>query len=86
MFTVVSSTALNLNMLGTSYCTSSDAVKGIICLSAWNLPPKYGFNRWVVTVNVPFSGCVTFAPPCEKALVTVERPGPSRLQFSRKEF
>ena len=68
MFNVVSSTALNLNVLGDralmiAYYTSSDAVKGMICLSARNSPPKYGFNRWVVTVNVPFSGCVTSAPP-----------------------
>ena len=67
MFNVVSSTALNLNVLGDralmiAYYTLSDAVKGMICLSARNSPPKYGFNRWVVTVNVPFSGCVTSAP------------------------
>ena len=64
----------------TAYCTSSDAVRGMICLSAWNSPLKYGFNRWVVTVNVPFSRCVTSAPPCEKTLVTVN--GPDHLDFN----
>ena len=56
----------------TAYCTSSDAVNGMICLSAWNSPPKSGFNRCVVIVNVPFSGCVTSVPQCEKTLVTVK--------------
>ena len=67
------------------YCTSSDAVNGMIFLSAWNSPPKYGFNRCVVTVNVPFSGCVTSAPPFEKTLVTMKGPDDG-LQFPRKKF
>ena len=67
----------------TAYCTSSDAVRGMICFSAWNSPPKYGFNRWVVTVNVPFSGCVTSAPPWEKTLVTMK--GQDHLDFSFPE-
>ena len=36
MFNVVSSTALNLNVI--AYYTSSAAVKGMICLSAKNSP------------------------------------------------
>ena len=70
----------------TAYCTSSAAVKGMICLSAWNSPPKYGFNRWVVTVNAPFSGCVTSAPPCEKTLVTVKGPDHLDFNFPGKSF
>ena len=67
MFNVVSSMTLismcsGTRALMTAYCTSSDTVRGMICLSAWNSPPKYSFNHWVVTVNVPFSGCVTSAP------------------------
>ena len=69
-----------------AYCTSSDAVKGMIFLSAWNSPPKYGFNRWVVTVNVPFLGCVTSAPPCEKTLVTVKGPNHLDFNFPGKSF
>ena len=71
MFNVVSSTALNLNVLGdpssydcTAYCTYADVFNGMVCLSAWNSPPKYGFNHCALTLNVPFYGCVTSAPPC----------------------
>ena len=70
----------------TAYCTSSDEVKGMIFLSAWNSPPKYGFNRWVVIVNVPFSGCVTSAPPSEKTLVTVKGPDHLDFNFPGKSF
>ena len=69
-----------------AYYTSSDAVKGMICLSAKNSPPKYGFNRWVVTVNVPFSGCVTSAPPCEKTLVAVKGSDHLDFNFPGKSF
>ena len=70
----------------TAYCTSSEAVKGMICLSTWNSPPKYGFNRWVVIVNVPFSRCVPSAPPCEKTLVTVKGPDHLDFNFPGKSF
>ena len=69
-----------------AYCTLSDAVNGMICLFAWNSPPKYSFNRCVVTVNVPFSGCVTSAPPCEKTLVTVKGPDHLNFNFPGKSF
>ena len=75
----------------TAYCTSSDAANGMICLSAWNSPPKNGFNRCVLTVNVltvnvPFSGCVTSAPPCEKTLVTVNGTDHLDFNFPGKSF
>ena len=70
----------------TSYYASTGVVKGMIYLFAWNSPPKYGFNRWVVTVNVPFSGCVISAPPCEKSLVTVKGPDHLDFNFPGKSF
>ena len=70
----------------TTHCISFDTVKGMIFLSAWNSPPKYSFNRWVVTVNVPFSGCVASTPPCEKNLVTVKGPDHLEFNFPGKSF
>ena len=63
-----------------SHCTSSGVFNGMVCLFAWNSPPKYSFNHCVLTLNVPFSRCVTFAPPCGKTLVTVK--GPDHLDFN----
>ena len=66
--------------------TSSAAVKERICLSARNSPPKYGFKHMVATVNVPFSGCETSAPPCEKTFVTVKGPDHRDFNFPGKSF
>ena len=50
----------------TPYGTTSGMLSGMVCLFAWISPPKYGFNRCVLTLNVPFSGCIISAPPCGK--------------------
>ena len=42
----------------TPYGTTSSILSGMVCLFAWISPPKYGFNRCVLTLNVPFSGCI----------------------------
>ena len=70
----------------TPYCTSSGMFSGMVCLFAWNSPPKYDFNRWVLTLNVPFSGCVTAAPPCRKTWVTMNGPDHLDFNFSGKSL
>ena len=37
-------------------------------------------------MNVPFSGCVTSAPPWEKTLVTVKGPDHRDFNFPGKRF
>ena len=84
LINVISLTALNLNALGNpglyDYLLYSFLLSGMVCLFTWNLPPKYGFNRWVLTLNVPFSGCVTSAPPYRKTWATMN--GPDHLDFN----
>ena len=70
----------------TAYRTSSGVFSGMVCLFAWNSPPKYSFNSWVLTFNVPFSGCVTAAPPCGKTWVTVNGPDHLDFNFSGKSL
>ena len=50
----------------TPYGTTSGMLSGMVCLFAWISPPKYGFNRCVLTLNVPFSGCIISTSPCGK--------------------
>ena len=70
----------------TPYFTPFGVLSGMVCLFAWNSPPKYGFNRWVLTLNVPFSGYITSAPPCEKTWVTVNGPDHLDFNFPGKKF
>ena len=55
----------------TLYGNTSGTLSGMVFLFAWISPPKYGFNHFVLTLNVPFLGCIISAPPCGKTWVTV---------------
>ena len=58
----------------------------MVFLFAWISPPKYGFNRCVLTLNVPFSGCIIFAPPCGKTWVTINGPDHRDFNFPGKSL
>ena len=44
-------------------------------------PPKYGFTLWPLTLNVPFSMCMTSTPPYGKICITLNYPNHLYLSF-----
>ena len=70
----------------TLYGNASGTLSGMVCIFAWISPPKYDFNRCMLTLNVPFSGCIISAPPCGKTWVTVNGPDHRDFNFPGKSL
>ena len=70
----------------TLYGKSSGTLSGMVFLFAWISPLKCGFNHCVLTLNVPFSGCIISAPPCGKTWVIVNGPDHRNFNFLGKSL